>query len=410
MKKYVISFVCILLGTICFAQTQIATLYSQGDYQQCIDEGNKMLKVNASDPIVHYFIGASYVNLLNYKKAEKYLLDARKYQYPRAIAVNVNLMRAYAGLKNTKLVLEELRSIANNGFRGIGFLSFSEFDYLRENEEYQSLKNLVKENASPCLYGKNSQKLNFWLGDWDVMVNGSKFADSWITKSEGGCTLYEDYRTLRGFLGQSTNYFDATDSLYKQIWIDASNSITHYEEVEARDGYLRMQSPDKTARMTWEYNAQKDEVHQWAENSNDNGQSWSMGFDGLYVRKTVAIAAEIKTFFSQMEELFDKNQMLEIANFYTTDAQILEPGGMVYSGEKAIKEYWKSLDGKGVSWDLTVLEFENLGDDVVSVLATSELEHTLNGNAQMSKTKALILLKKTNDGYKIHRDFFHFIR
>jgi ketosteroid isomerase-like protein len=410
MNKYLISSVCITLCTICFSQTQIANLYSQGDYQQCIDEGNKMLKVNTEDGVAHYFIGASNVNLQRYKAAEKYLLNARKYQYSRTIAVNVNLMRAFAGQKKTKEALVELTALANNGFRGIGFLSLPEFEYLSDNEEYQSLKNVVMENGSPCLYGKVPQKLDFWVGDWDVMVNGAKFADSWITKSEGGCTLYENYQTLRGFLGRSTNYFDATDSLYKQIWIDASNSITHYEEVEARDGYLRMQSPDKTARMTWEYNAQKDEVHQWAENSNDNGQTWSMGFDGLYVRKTVAIAAEIKTLFSQMEELFDKNQMLEIANFYTTDAQILEPGGMVYSGEKAIKEYWKSLDGKGVSWDLTVLEFENLGDDVVSVLATSELEHTLNGNAQMSKTKALILLKKTNDGYKIHRDFFHFIR
>ena len=104
-----------------------------------------------------------------------------------------------------------------------------EFDFLKGNGDYNKLLQMVEENAFPCRYGDEYKRLDFWLGEWDVYVNENYIGESFITKSLGGCTLYEDYRTTSGFLGRSMNYYDPVDSLYKQIWIDKNNGITNFK-------------------------------------------------------------------------------------------------------------------------------------------------------------------------------------
>ena len=400
----------LLITNYCVSQSRLSQLFASGNYKECIVVSDSLLKFDNKNPVANFFKGASLVNLKDYKKAEEYLIYARTYQYTPTIAVNAHLLRMYAGMKNKDALIAELSSLVKNGFAAMSYLNrIQEFQYLNDDPDFMKMKKLVDVNARPCIYREEYKRLDFWIGHWDVMVNGNKYADSYITKSQDGCTLYEDYRTLRGFLGNSTNYFDTADSLYKQLWIAGTNSIIRYQEVEFRDGYLRMESPGVT-RMTWVYDSIKDEVLQSAENTSDGGKTWTPGFTGLYVRKGKDyMRDEINQVLLKMEELFSQNKMSEIADHYTVDAQILEPGGRVYSGAYEIKSYWKELEGKGISWDLELLEVES-SDDLISTIVISILKHTLSGKEELSKTKALIIWKKTPNGYKIHKDFFQPIR
>jgi len=155
-------------------------------------------------------------------------------------------------------------------------------DAFSQNQELKEIK------TNPCKYGTMFKRLDFWLGDWDVYVKDAKIGTSSITKSDDGCTLYEDYKTFKGFLGRSMNYLDATDSLYTQIWIDKFNNKTIYKEIKSKIGYLQMgakQNEKTFLRMTYLLDNSNGNVTQTMESSTDKGKEWKVIFLGIYKKK-----------------------------------------------------------------------------------------------------------------------------
>lgn len=141
------------------------------------------------------------------------------------------------------------------------------------------------EKIYPCRYGDEYKRLDFWLGEWEVYVKDKKTATSSITKSEGGCTLHEDYKTLNGYFGRSMNYYDPADQKYTQIWIDQRNSITTFKETVSKEGYLKMQADDGKGTLTamdYTLDATTGNVTQTMESSTDGGKTWKQSFVGVY--------------------------------------------------------------------------------------------------------------------------------
>ena len=147
------------------------------------------------------------------------------------------------------------------------------------------------QKAFPCRYGDEYKKLDFWLGEWDVFVKDKKTATSSITKSEGGCTLHEDYKTFANFFGRSINYHDPSDGKYTQIWIDKFNGITTFKEIESREGYLKMQAENGKGTLTnmdYTFDEITGNVTQTMESSKDEGKTWKTTFIGVYKKKTTS--------------------------------------------------------------------------------------------------------------------------
>lgn len=145
-----------------------------------------------------------------------------------------------------------------------------------------------EEKAFPCRYGEEYKRLDFWLGEWDVYVNDKKTANSIISKSEGGCTLHEDYKTQSEYYGRSMNYFDPKDKKYTQIWIDKFNVITVFKEVEAKNGYLKLQTNNGKGTLTnmdYELDSSTGNVTQTMESSKDEGKTWKETFVGVYKKR-----------------------------------------------------------------------------------------------------------------------------
>lgn len=143
--------------------------------------------------------------------------------------------------------------------------------------------------AFPCRYGDEFKRLDFWLGEWDVYVKDKKIGTSSIAKSEGGCTLYEDYKTDKGFLGRSMNYYDPEDKRYTQIWIDKFNQRTIFKETESREDYLQMSAENKDTkltRMTYVLDPDTGNITQTMEESTDKGKTWAITFEGVYKKRT----------------------------------------------------------------------------------------------------------------------------
>lgn len=144
----------------------------------------------------------------------------------------------------------------------------------------------AQESDPPCSNPEAAQ-FDFWLGEWAVFAGGKEVGRNRITRIHGGCTLLEEYSTvLGGFEGKSFNYYEPTDGLWHQVWVDNSGTRLHLQGGFA-DGKMVMSGVRSlgqgniTDRITWHDNADGTVRQVW-ELSNDDGQTWKLLFDGLY--------------------------------------------------------------------------------------------------------------------------------
>lgn len=116
----------------------------------------------------------------------------------------------------------------------------------------------------------------------------------------------------------------------------------------------------------------------------------------------VALAgdAALKDQIEQWEKRFNAGDAAGVAALYTEDAQILPPGSDIVEGRTAIQEFWQmAIDGSAGEDSLETLELHELGDVAVEIGTYSE-EGGDNG-------KYMVVWKKTDDGWLIHRDLWN---
>ncbi|MGH8205028.1 MAG: hypothetical protein ACREST_10490 [Steroidobacteraceae bacterium] len=142
----------------------------------------------------------------------------------------------------------------------------------------------------PCAEGPFRQ-FDFWAGEWDVRDAAGKPAGvNTITKDENGCVLVERWRSASGGSGQSYNYYDPSDKKWKQLWV-GFNLLLHMEG-GLSDGTMRLEGPlqylgqNRTTilRGTWSQ-LPDGRVRQLFEESEDEGATWTVWFDGYYTRR-----------------------------------------------------------------------------------------------------------------------------
>ncbi len=167
-----------------------------------------------------------------------------------------------------------------------------EFSAYSETDGFKEVLEKVKNNAYPCLTGKDYRHFDFWLGEWDVYANGRKVGDNSITMAQGGCAIHENYVTAGNYAGQSINYYDPIAKKWHQHWVGSGGDVYNYLETKREEGLLQFESDFMGAngqislsRLTFTLN-EDGTVRQLFEASTDEGKTWTIGFDGLYKKKT----------------------------------------------------------------------------------------------------------------------------
>lgn len=145
---------------------------------------------------------------------------------------------------------------------------------------------------APCSAPENRQ-FDFWIGSWNVENPSGVFVGTNdIAPILGGCALEENWKGSKGLVGKSLNTWDVLDRRWHQTWIDSSGNLLKLSG-GLTDGKMVLSgeqpSTDKPGttvrhRITWTP-LEPDKVRQFWETSSDNGTTWEVAFDGLYVRK-----------------------------------------------------------------------------------------------------------------------------
>lgn len=144
--------------------------------------------------------------------------------------------------------------------------------------------------AKPCV-GPEYRQFDFWIGEWTVERADGKVAGfNRIERVAGDCGLQETWTSATGGSGRSLNAYSPHDDLWHQVWLDSGGLWMHLTGgLRDRSMALEGKTIDRgkaavLQRITW--TPQKDgRVRQLWEQSKDDGKTWTVAFDGMYVKK-----------------------------------------------------------------------------------------------------------------------------
>lgn len=135
---------------------------------------------------------------------------------------------------------------------------------------------------------------DFWIGDWDVVVNDSTRAPAGtnsIRSVHRGCALTESWESVNGGTGGSLNFYDGARGVWRQVWVAPAYVIEIEGGLDASgsmvlEGELRtFVSKTATAfRGTWTP-IEDGVVRQFFEIHDSASDTWQPWFDGLYLRR-----------------------------------------------------------------------------------------------------------------------------
>lgn len=137
------------------------------------------------------------------------------------------------------------------------------------------------------------RQFDFWIGSWSVtnpkgIIAGTNRIESIL----GGCVLQEHWRSAGGGDGTSLNMWNAADSTWRQVWMDAGGNLLELKgKLVGNQMILSGKRPTAgqpgeltVDRVTWTP-LPNGTVRQFWESSTDDGATWTTAFDGLYARE-----------------------------------------------------------------------------------------------------------------------------
>lgn len=137
------------------------------------------------------------------------------------------------------------------------------------------------------------RKLDFWVGEWDVLdAQQRKVGTNSIQKILGGCAVLENWVDANGGEGKSWFYYSKVAKRWNQVWVVGRTGAVKEKHLiaELAGGGLRFQGEVLGRDGIWVLDRTtltplpNERVRQVIEVSKDGGNTWTVGFDALYVR------------------------------------------------------------------------------------------------------------------------------
>jgi hypothetical protein len=136
-----------------------------------------------------------------------------------------------------------------------------------------------------------SRQFDFWVGEWDILKNGTTeiAGKSSVQLILGNCVVFENY-TNKAFAGKSFNIYTEGLKKWQQFWVDNTGGVIEFVgELKNQEMSFTGESYDPKGgkilqRMKFTP-MPEGKVRQLLEQSKDNGKTWTVAYDGIYVKK-----------------------------------------------------------------------------------------------------------------------------
>lgn len=202
-----------------------------------------------------------------------------------------NVAAGYSQLNKKDEAFEWLEKALTNGAAfGSNISVDDDLENIKSDTRFEKMLEIVERTTKPCMYCAESRQFDFWIGDWDVFVNGNKVGENLVELEMKGCTLVENWKNRTGGLGKSLNSYNSTTKKWKQFYVDSSGSVLEFEgEFKDKIMHLEGETIDangaKTLHILEFYDLPDKTVRQLWKQSTDNGNNWNTVWDSIYRRK-----------------------------------------------------------------------------------------------------------------------------
>ncbi len=226
---------------------------------------------------------------------------AAKFPQARPVAL-YNLGCAHAVLGHTDKAFEALKTAIEAGFNGAGSPeglagAYSDPDLasIRDDARFAKLFGTApgaKDKVS------DAKLAHFWVGKWDCYsaTTKAKAGTNELTLRNKGSVILEHWEASGGTSGESWNWFNPAEGVWKQVWLDASGSVTEFVGTRQGDGIMyegtTSDAPGVIQRMHVRP-IENGRVRQTGTSSKDEGKTWTPAYDLIYVPRGQAFDGEI---------------------------------------------------------------------------------------------------------------------
>lgn len=269
------------------------TAHNWGMAKQVYEE---VLKDTTKNGLAWNRLGFSYYNLQIYDaslKCFKKSLSQTSNPVFKAIAYS-RMARIHAIKNDKKSAFTELDSAISLGYSNVSEMdTLSDYKKLRNDNYFNHLRDQVYLNRNPCMGDSHAREFDFWAGEWDVFVTGTKnyAGHSLVQIISGGCALLENWDSPAS-TGKSINFIDPVMLKWKQVWAGSyAGGIQEFVNGEYKDSAMHFdyttidaQGNKINGRFIF-YNQGSNQVRQFNETSNDGGKTWTTSYDFTYIRK-----------------------------------------------------------------------------------------------------------------------------
>lgn len=216
---------------------------------------------------------------------------ARAEKYANVPQLDYRIARSLARKGSLAGALDALGRAVNGGFGPVEtILGENDFLSIRSDPRWPEIIASARKAAHPCANTPEARQFDFWLGEWDVEnPQKQKIARSSIQLILDECVIFENFEAGGGYAGKSLSAWDAGEKRWEQHYTDTSGG-SRYWTGAFTDGRMVMTTQfarggaTVTQRMTYSKEG-PDRVRQFIESSTDGGQTWTPGFDGMYIRR-----------------------------------------------------------------------------------------------------------------------------
>lgn len=228
---------------------------------------------------------------------KQYAPSAEAFEKNVALADNAfamfNLACVYSLMNEKEKAIEWLTKTVNNPKAILQAVNLNDADLanVKEDARVKALGEEIDRKIHPCKFSEQAKQFDFWVGAWDVFnPQGRKDGTSVIERFAGGCGILENWTDSFGGGGKSINFYDSQANKWFQYWIGQDGAPLRYSGIY-KDGAIRYEAEpfmqngkNVLSRLTF-FNVDANTVRQLAEQSVDDGKTWTTGYDYKYIRR-----------------------------------------------------------------------------------------------------------------------------
>jgi tetratricopeptide (TPR) repeat protein len=268
------------------------TAYQSQDWNAAARAYEEITAKEPGNPNAWYRLAYSRQHLGQYEKALEAYAQAEKNGLSGLPVLHYNKACALARLGRKEDAITALNAAVQAGFNQPNQLDADEdLASLRGDARLTIVRKGAERNANPC-GDQEYRQFDFWVGEWNVFVNGQQVATSSIQNILNGCVIFENWNPATGNGGKSFNYYDPGVKKWRQIWVSGrpGSAINFVGEGNGKTMQMTCEipgtngGPASLCRMTWT-DLGGNKVRQLWEQSTDHGKTWTAAFDGEYRRK-----------------------------------------------------------------------------------------------------------------------------